>query len=260
MLTGTASYRKGEFYDRRRSLRRQRRLSVAELPHRIADLARRMTATPSWRLYALIFVLIAGMLASMLIVGDALDARFGGAAGVERLKQYGAWAWLLAIALIVSDLVLPVPGTAVITGLGIIYGPFVGGLVGGVGSVLAGVVAYGGSRVLGARFAHWLVGDDDLRRLALFFERRGPWAIALSRWLPILPEALCCLAGISRMPFRVFVAALVCGGLPMSFLFAWLGRSFETQPLAAIVVSGLVPLLLWPPIQYLLRERRDVWR
>jgi uncharacterized membrane protein YdjX (TVP38/TMEM64 family) len=221
-----------------------------------------MTArsSPSWRLYALVFGLVAGMLVSVLVVGDALDARFGGPEGVRRLEAYGAWAWLLAIALIVSDLVLPVPGTAVITGLGMIYGPWLGGLVGGVGSVLAGLTAYGGSRWLGARFARRLVGDDDLRRLARFFERRGPWAIALSRWLPILPEALCCLAGLSRMPFRIFVAALVIGGVPMSFLFAWLGRTFEARPLAGLVVSGLVPLLLWPPIQYLLRERRDVWR
>lgn len=216
--------------------------------------------TRPWRLYALIFALVAVMLSSMLVVGDALDARFGGPEGVRRLEAYGAWAWLLAIALIVSDLVLPVPGTAVITGLGMIYGPWLGGLIGGVGSVLAGLTAYGGSRWLGARFATWLVGDDDLRRLARFFERRGPLAIALSRWLPILPEALCCLAGISRMRFGVFVAALVIGGLPMSFLFAWLGRSFEQQPLAGLVVSGCIPLLLWPPIQYFLRERPDLQR
>jgi uncharacterized membrane protein YdjX (TVP38/TMEM64 family) len=216
--------------------------------------------TRPWRLYALVFVLVAGMLSSMLVVGDALDARFGGPEGVRRLEAYGAWAWLLAIALIVSDLVLPVPGTAVITGLGMIYGPWLGGLIGGIGSVLAGLTAYGGSRWLGARFARWLVGDDDLRRLARFFERRGPLAIALSRWLPILPEALCCLAGISRMRFRIFFAALVIGGLPMSFLFAWLGRSFEQQPLAGLVVSGCIPLLLWPPIQYVLRERPDLQR
>ena len=213
-----------------------------------------------WRLYALVFVLVAGMLSSMLVVGEALDERFGGPEGVRRLEAYGAWAWLLAIALIVSDLVLPVPGTAIITGLGMIYGPWLGGLVGGAGSVLAGLTAYGGSRWLGARFATWLVGDDDLRRLARFFERRGPLAIALSRWLPILPEALCCLAGLSRMRFRVFLAALVIGGLPMSFLFAWLGRSFEQQPLAALVVSGCIPLLLWPVIQYVMRERPDLQR
>jgi uncharacterized membrane protein YdjX (TVP38/TMEM64 family) len=217
-----------------------------------------MTSSRPWRLYALIFALVAGMLASMLVVGDALDARFGGAEGVARLKAYGTWAWLLAIVLIVADLVLPVPGTAVITGLGMIYGPWLGGLIGGVGSVLAGLTAYGGCRFLGQRFVRLLVGEAELHRLDRFFERRGPWAIALSRWLPILPEALCCLAGISRMPFRVFLAALVIGGLPMSFLFAALGRSFEQQPLTGLVVSGLIPLLLWPPIQYFLRERPEV--
>ena len=213
-------------------------------------------AARPWRLYALVFALVVGMLASMLIVGDTLDERFGGADGVRHLAAYGHWTWLLAIALIVSDLVLPVPGTAVITGLGMIYGPWLGGAIGSVGSVLAGLTAYGGSRWLGGRFATWLVGNDDLRRLARFFVRHGPLAIALSRWLPILPEALCCLAGISRMSFGVFVAALVIGGVPMSFLFAWLGRWFEAQPVAGLVVSGCIPLLLWPPIQYFLRERR----
>lgn len=212
------------------------------------------------RLAVLVFVLVAAMLASMLVVGDALDVRFGGEEGLARLRSYGGWAWLLAVLLIVSDLVLPVPGTAVITALGMLYGPWLGGLIGGAGSVLAGVVAYGGSRWLGLRFGRFLVGAEDLGRLERFFERRGPWAIAFSRWLPILPEALCCLAGLSRMPFRVFVAALVCGGLPMSFLFAFLGRTFETRPLAGLLVSGLVPLLLWPPVHYLLRERPAVWR
>lgn len=217
------------------------------------------TARP-WRLYALVFALVAGMLLSMLVVGDALDARFSGEEGLRRLRSYGDWAWLLAIALIVSDLVLPVPGTAVITGLGMLYGPWLGGLIGGVGSVLAGLVAYGGCRFFGARFVQLLVGEDELHRLDRFFDRRGAWAIAFSRWLPVLPEALCCLAGLSRMSFRVFLAALACGGLPMSFLFAYLGRTFEQQPLAGLIVSGLIPLLLWPPIQYVLRERPAVLR
>mgnify|MGYP006172600101 CR=1 FL=1 len=49
----------------------------------------------------------------------------------RRLEQYGGWAWLVGIGLIVCDLVLPVPSTAVIAGLGMMYGPWLGGLIGG---------------------------------------------------------------------------------------------------------------------------------
>jgi uncharacterized membrane protein YdjX (TVP38/TMEM64 family) len=217
---------------------------------------RSMTSRRPWRLYALVFVLVAGMLISMLVVGDALDERFSGEEGLHRLRSYGDWAWMLAIALIVSDLVLPVPGTAVITGLGMLYGPWLGGVIGTVGSVLAGLTAYGGCRFLGNGFVRLLVGDADLHRLDHFFARHGALAIALSRWLPILPEALCCLAGISRMRFGVFLAALVCGGLPMSFLLAALGRAFEAQPLVGLIVSGLLPLLFWPLVQLALRDRQ----
>ena len=41
---------------------------------------------------------------------------------VLMLREYGSWAWALGIALIWADLVLPIPQTAVIAALGIIYG------------------------------------------------------------------------------------------------------------------------------------------
>jgi hypothetical protein len=37
------------------------------------------------------------------------------------LRTYESWAWAVGIALICADLVLPVPQTAVIAALGIIY-------------------------------------------------------------------------------------------------------------------------------------------
>jgi uncharacterized membrane protein YdjX (TVP38/TMEM64 family) len=49
---------------------------------------------------------------------------------VLALRHYGSWAWALGIALIWADLVLPIPQTAVIAALGIIYGTLLGGLLG----------------------------------------------------------------------------------------------------------------------------------
>lgn len=208
------------------------------------------------RLYRIVFVLVLFMLVPALVFGDEVDAYFGGEEGLDRLRQFGGWAWLAGIGLIVADLVAPVPSTAVIAGLGMIYGPFLGGLIGGFGSTLAGLVAYGGCRAIGPRVARRLVGAADLEMLRRFFERYGLWAVALSRWMPLLPEALCCLAGLAGMRAGPFVAALACGSFAMGFAFGTLGQAYLDRPAAGLLVSAAVPLAVWPPVHYLMRGNR----
>jgi uncharacterized membrane protein YdjX (TVP38/TMEM64 family) len=207
------------------------------------------------RLYLFLFALAALMLVPALVFDDEIDGYFAGEEGLNRLRQFGGWAWLAGIGLIVCDLVLPVPSTAVIAGLGMIYGPLLGGLIGGVGSTLAGLTAYGGCRLLGDRFVNWLVGPEAVVRLAGFFEKYGPWAIALSRWMPLLPEALCCLAGMTRMRAGPFLASLCVGSFAMGFAFAFLGEAYLDRPAAGLIVSALIPIVVWPPVHYLVRRR-----
>ena len=207
------------------------------------------------RIGLLVLGLVAILLVPVLIYKEEIDGYFAGEEGLRRLQAYGAWAWMVGIALIVSDLVLPMPSTAVIAGLGMLYGPLLGGLIGGIGSILAGLVAYGGCRLLGKRFLHFLVGATNLEKLGRFFARYGLWAIALSRWMPLLPEALCCLAGMVRMRFWPFLAALSCGSLAMGFAFAFLGRAYLDAPVVGLIVSALIPLAVWPIVHLALRRR-----
>jgi len=206
------------------------------------------------RLYLFIAVLVALMLAPILIFGDAIDDYFGGEEGLKRLQAYGAWAWLVGIGLIISDLVLPVPSTAVISSLGMLYGPWLGGFIGGAGSLLAGLVAYGGCRLLGRRVHDVLVGSENLEKLDRFFARFGLWAVALSRWMPLLPEALCCLAGLARMRFAPFLAALACGSFAMGFAFGWLGVYYSDRPVIGLLISAIIPLAVWPIVHAFVRR------
>ena len=206
------------------------------------------------RLALIIFAIILLMLWPILVFGDSIDDQFGGEEGLQRLQAYGDWAWLAGILLIVGDLVLPVPSTAVTSSLGMIYGPWLGGLFGGIGSTLAGLVAYGGCRVLGPRVQHALVGRDNLEKLDRFFARYGLWAIAVSRWMPLLPEALCCLAGMARMRFGPFFAALCCGSFAMGFVFAWLGATHRDRPVIGLFISALIPLAVWPLVNRFVRN------
>lgn len=203
----------------------------------------------SLRLTLFILALVAIMLLPILIFGDQIDSYFDGPEGIHRLQSFGGWAWLLAVTLIVSDLLLPVPSSAVIAGLGMIYGPVMGGLIGSGGSLLAGMIAYWSCRLLGPKALDVLVGPTNLTRLSKFFSRHGLWAIAVSRWMPLLPELLCCLAGLARMRIVPFTAALACGSLAMGFAFASLGSAYLERPLVGLLISALLPLALWPFIK-----------
>jgi len=207
------------------------------------------------RLYVVIFACVALTLVPVFVLDDEIDAAFAGPEGLRRLQEYGAWAWAVGIGLIVSDLVLPVPSTAVIAGLGMLYGPLLGGLVGGVGSTLAGLVAYAGGRWVGRPAIRLFAGDADLEKLRRFFAKHGLLAVALSRWMPLLPEALCCLAGAARMRVGPFLAALACGSFAMGFAFGVLGEHYLDRPTVALVVSAAIPLLVWPPVHYFLKRR-----
>ncbi len=210
------------------------------------------------RLYVVVIAVVVLMLAPMLIFGDEIDAQFAGEQGLERLRSYGAWAWLVGSGLIISDLVLPVPSTAVIAGLGMLYGPWLGGLIGGVASMLAGLLAYVGCRLLGQRALDFIVGEANLEKLSRFFVRHGIWAIALSRWMPLLPEVLCCLAGLARVRLAPFIAALACGSLAMGFAFSFMGVAYLDRPVAGLVISALIPLAVWPIAHALLKRPKSV--
>lgn len=172
-------------------------------------------------------------------IGIALDA----AALVEQLRATG-WAGLAGVLLIVSDIVLPVPATATMAALGILYGPIVGGLLGTLGSILAGSVGYGLCRALGPKAAERLAGHDGLEDARALFDRWGFWLVAFSRWVPVLPEAVAFLCGLIRAPFPRFVLALSCGAVPLGFVFATAGHLGQDAPIVIIVLCAVAPLAL----------------
>lgn len=199
--------------------------------------------------------LVALFIASYLIWGDTFESLLAGGEAATFLRRFGGWAWLVAILLILSDVILPIPATAVLATLGIVYGPWLGGVIGCAGSLGAGTLAYLVCRGLGDHAARWLLGEKGFQRSNAFFTRCGGWTVALSRWMIILPEMISCLAGLTRMPARLYFTALACGSVPMCFTYAFIGHHYGTErPLLALSLSAAVPVLLWPIAQMLLRR------
>ncbi len=199
-----------------------------------------------WSFLFLIVLLLSAIIVPFIIWGERFDAALSLAGARDWMLAYGNWAWLAGIALLVADIVLPVPGTVVMSAIGLIYGWLLGGVICAAGSMLSGVTAYALCRWLGRPAARWIAGEYGLRRgEEIFSSSGGGWLVALSRWAPVLPEAVACLAGIARMRWRTFLVAMVCGSLPLGFAFAAIGHLGQSSPGMAITLSAAVPVVLW---------------
>lgn len=181
-----------------------------------------------------------------LIWGGQIEESMSIENTVQTLRGAGSWAWAAGIGLLWIDLLLPILGTVVMSALGLIYGPLLGGLFACIGSLGAGVIAYGLCRLLGRRAACRLIGEKGLREGERLFQgETGGWLVALSRWMPVLPEVMACMAGLSRMPFLRFFLALAAGSIPMCVVFAWIGSRGETSPGWTLAISAGLPPLIW---------------
>jgi uncharacterized membrane protein YdjX (TVP38/TMEM64 family) len=63
------------------------------------------------------------------------------------------------------------------------------------------------------------------------------------------------LAGLAGMPIRKYLAALTLGSVPTAFVFAAIGAGWADQPILALAVSYMLPIVLLPIALYLIRQR-----
>jgi len=178
--------------------------------------------------------------------GEYFGQIFSQQACAAWFAQVKPYAWLIGMGLLIGDLVLPIPATGIMAALGSVYGLWTGALVSILGSALAGFTGYGLARFAGRRISRYLASEEELDRFALLFNQWGGAAIIVSRIMPIMPEVMVVLAGISRMKPINFSIALLLGTVPTCFLFTSMGQAAGQEPVWGIGTAVLAPLLIWP--------------
>jgi len=196
----------------------------------------------------IILVLAICVILPFVIWGDQIESLLVVDTEAGTLAKQDQWAWAVGIGLLIADIVIPIPTTSIIAGLGIIYGPAVGAGVAILGSMLSAFIGYAIGRFLGRpiaqRFAGNRLAEGD--RLILKY---GGWIVAASRWLPVLPEVISVVAGAHRMPVGLFGLSALCGVVPFSLAFATLGHVGADAPVITLVIAAIVPILLWLVLQ-----------
>ncbi|MBN8739468.1 MAG: hypothetical protein BGP24_06205 [Lysobacterales bacterium 69-70] len=196
------------------------------------------------RLGAFVAVLLAAVLLPFALFGDVLDA-----AAPQWLQRGDARLALAAVgvALLVVDVVLPIPSSVVSIGLCLSLGPFWGGVAVALGCLAAFVAGYGLGRLLPeARLRAW-IGPALWDRARLQMQERALWWIVAARPLPVLAEISALLAGAFRLRPCVWGIPAVGASLAVGALYAfsaWLGQR-EPGLAGLLAVVLVLPALLW---------------
>ena len=196
------------------------------------------------RFWLVPFVLILFVVIPFLIWGEALTSLMSPDPETGSFGDSEGWVWAIGIGLLIADIFIPIPTTAIITALGIVYGAVLGAIIAIVGSIMAAIIGYAIGRWLGRPIAQRFLGDA-MAGGERIFASYGGWIVAASRWLPVLPEVVSMVAGVSKFHFTTFVFAALCGVIPFSVVFAWVGHLGAGQPVWTMAASALAPLVLW---------------
>lgn len=209
-------------------------------------MAERLRSRASRYRYVLIGLGLVTVFLAMFVVAQALQVPLLTDARVDAAEA--TWpAAVLGVGLLVADVVLPVPSSAVMIAQGAAFGFVAGSLLSLVGGTTATLVAY----VVGwlsRGLVDRLVPADQQLRGAQQLERYGMLAIVVTRPVPMLAETMGILAGTNGgLPWWKVAAAGAIGNLVPAVAYGAAGAYAATYVNGLAVFAGVlaVAALIW---------------
>ncbi len=109
-----------------------------------------------------------------------------------------------------------------------------------------------------------LFKQENVEKAAAFFDRHGPKAIVLARFVPIVRTFTPIVAGVSRMNYRTFVVYNLVGGVlwgaGVTVLGYFLGQILFVRENIEAILIAIVLVSVIPVAVELLRARRTAQR
>lgn len=165
---------------------------------------------------------------------------------------------LLGIALLVADVLLPIPSSVVGMALCWTLGPLWGGASMALGLTLSFAFGYGLGLIMPEQRLRQWVGPLLWDRVRHDAKHRALWWIAIARPLPVLAEMSALLAGVWRVPPAPAFLMSAVSSIAVASLYsasAWLGGSEPDMGLTVLTTMA-IPTLAWVLHRVLLSRLR----
>jgi membrane-associated protein len=185
----------------------------------------------------------------------------------EMIKHYGAWTYGILFGILFAEtgfVVTPfLPGDTLLFAAGLFSRPETSQQQGGLNIwITLGVLTLAplcGDN-LNYFFGHWLgpklfknpdsrfFKKENLEKTHEFYDRYGPMAVILARWIPVVRTFSPFVAGMGSMPYRRFLLFSVIGAVIWVWVLVgagyflaktpWVRDNFEWAMIIMIVITG----------------------
>jgi membrane-associated protein len=129
------------------------------------------------------------------------------------------------------------------------------------GNVVGYYIGYTAGHALFTKPNSRLFKHEHVDRTHAFFEKYGPRAIVLGRFVPIVRTFITAIAGVGRMDPRTYFAYSIIGGVAwaagVTLLGFWLGRITFVKNNVEMILVGIVALSVLPIVVEVVKARRE---
>lgn len=195
-----------------------------------------------WRAFVLFCLALAVPIVPFVAFGDQLEDTIEGWLDPPPSPSVIS---LLTVAVLSSDILLPVPSSLVSTFAGAQLGVALATAASWLGMSLGATLGFWLARLWGRPLARRFSSAEDLERSELLAAKYGPSAVIMTRALPVLAEAAVMLLGATGLSWRAFLPPMLLANLGIALAYALLGQLAQSHDALvwALAASVVVPLL-----------------
>ncbi|WP_203299079.1 TVP38/TMEM64 family protein [Marinobacter sediminum] len=169
-------------------------------------------------------------------------------------QQDGLGMVLLMLLMVLAVVIGPIPTLPISATAGLVYGTAMGTAVAVAGALAGAIIAFYLARILGRELVQRKLHKNPV------FSARGSQrflfvAVTLTRLIPVFSFALISYAaGVTAISLWRYALATTLGMLPMTFVFAGLGHTFEFNPVLTVVAAVVILVVMSTLPLYLSRR------
>lgn len=173
---------------------------------------------------------------------------------------FGMWAPVaFFFAHVLQIVIAPIPGNIVAMVGGALFGVVKGLLLSGSGQIVGSIIAFYLARGFRKPLVLRLIGKGTYYKYKKLFSGRFLLGLFLVFLLPFFPDdALCFLAGLSTIPFLLFLILVVAGRLPGIFVATLVGAEvIELSVYQWFLLAFFSLVLIYFVVKY--RQQLEEW-
>lgn len=147
---------------------------------------------------------------------------------ISKLGIIGIFLFIVIMAF--QGLIVPIPSEVVLLATGMIWGIYVGGLMGIIGSMAAGLLCFYISKKGGRPLAEKFVGEKAINIADEFIKKHGIKAIIITRFIPFIPfDVISYTSGLVDIDIKKYSLGTLIGSIFRAFFYAFLGSLFLSK-------------------------------